>query len=46
MHYTDGLRGCGSLFENKLKCVYQSIMKLVGEELGRTEDPRIAKQLL
>ena len=46
MHFTDGLQGCGTEFEDKLQKVYFEMMSLIVDTLAKTDDWQLGIALL
>ena len=46
LHYTDGLRGCGSFLEQKLGKVFCSILRLLVDQLLKTQDAKLASSMI
>ena len=46
LHYTDGIKGCGIYFEEKLRTSFFNILQQFTEKLKMTQNPEIARSLL
>ena len=46
MHYTDGVKGCGKFFDERLQAAFFNIIYKFSKKLALTKSPKIAKSLL
>ena len=46
IQYTDGLRGCGSFLEQKLCEAFCSILRIMVDQLMKTQDAKLASSII
>lgn len=46
LHYTDGVKGCGQFFEERLQTAFFNILQKFATNLSETKDIQVARSLL